>query len=195
MKINITKLGLRKKSAEVKTTVGVVEKAQNLQIQLLKSDAVDFTNDDPLAVLEAQKKMVQGLLQFMIDIFKLTDQEVEKIKSTLDFTDFQNFMAYVLFRFQGMSDEDWETVTKQQSEESADPKEKQLRLAKLINDLSISQQDMLFFKQQMMKQGILPDELNRQDYFEFMAVLNAKDKKKQVTDPVVELLNKRKGTD
>ncbi|WP_317209853.1 hypothetical protein [Lentilactobacillus otakiensis] len=54
---------------------------------------------------------------------------------------------------------------------------------------------MFFFKQQMMKQGILPDELNRQDYFEFMAVLNAKDKKKQVTDPVVELLNKRKGTD
>lgn len=32
-------------------------------------------------------------------------------------------MAYVLFRFQGMSDEDWETVTKQQTEESADPKE------------------------------------------------------------------------
>ncbi|MCT3559841.1 molecular chaperone [Lentilactobacillus buchneri] len=123
MKINITKLGLRKKSAEVKTTVGVVEKAQNLQIQLLKSDAVDFTNDDPLAVLETQKKMVQGLFQFMIDIFKLSDKEVEKIKSTLDFTDFQNFMAYVLFRFQGMSDEDWETVTKQQTEESADPKE------------------------------------------------------------------------
>jgi hypothetical protein len=123
MKINITKLGLRKKSAEVKTTVGIVEKAQNLQIQLLKSDAVDFTNDDPLAVLETQKKMVQGLLQFMIDIFKLSDKEVEKIKSTLDFTDFQNFMAYVLFRFQGMSDEDWETVTKQQTEESADPKE------------------------------------------------------------------------
>ena len=123
MKINITKLGLRKKSAEVKTTVGVVEKAQNLQIQLLKSDAVDFTNDDPLAVLETQKKMVQGLLQFMIDIFKLSDKEVEKIKSTLDFTDFQNFTAYVLFRFQGMSDEDWETVTKQQTEESADPKE------------------------------------------------------------------------
>ena len=123
MKINITKLGLRKKSAEVKTTVGVIEKAQNLQIQLLKSDAVDFTNDDPLAVLETQKKMVQGLLQFMIDIFKLSDKEVGKIKSTLDFTDFQNFMAYVLFRFQGMSDEDWETVTKQQTEESADPKE------------------------------------------------------------------------
>lgn len=123
MKINITRLGLRKKSAEVKTTVGVIEKAQNLQIQLLKSDAVDFTNDDPLAVLEMQKKMVQGLLQFMIDIFKLSDKEVEKIKSTLDFTDFQNFMAYVLFRFQGMSDEDWETVTKQQTEESADPKE------------------------------------------------------------------------
>mgnify|MGYP003361792038 FL=1 len=123
MKINITKLGLRKKSAEVKTTVGVIEKAQNLQIQLLKSDAVDFTNDDPLAVLETQKKMVQGLLQFMIDIFKLSDKEVEKIKSTLDFTDFQNFMAYVLFRFQGMSDEDWETVTKQQTEESADSKE------------------------------------------------------------------------
>ncbi|MBW0222334.1 phage tail assembly chaperone [Lentilactobacillus parabuchneri] len=123
MKINIAKLGLRKKSAEVKTTVGVVEKAQNLQIQLLKSDAVDFTNDDPLAVLETQKKMVQGLLQFMIDIFKLSDKEVEKIKFTLDFTDFQNFMAYVLFRFQGMSDEDWETVTKQQTEESADPKE------------------------------------------------------------------------
>ncbi|EHL96302.1 hypothetical protein HMPREF9103_02445 [Lentilactobacillus parafarraginis F0439] len=123
MKINITRLGLRKKSAEVKTTVGVIEKAQNLQIQLLKSDAVDFTNDDPLAVLETQKKMVQGLLQFMIDIFKLSDKEVEKIKSTLDFTDFQNFMAYVLFRFQGMSDEDWETVTKQQTEGSADPKE------------------------------------------------------------------------
>ncbi|KRK68010.1 hypothetical protein FC79_GL001030 [Lentilactobacillus buchneri DSM 20057] len=103
--------------------MGVIEKAQNLQIQLLKSDAVDFTNDDPLAVLETQKKMVQGLLQFMIDIFKLSDKEVEKIKSTLDFTDFQNFMAYVLFRFQGMSDEDWETVTKQQTEESADPKE------------------------------------------------------------------------
>lgn len=123
MKINITKLGLRKKSAEVKTTVGVVEKAQNLQIQLLKSDSIDFTNDDPLVVLETQKKMVQGLVQFMIDIFKLSDKEVEKIKSTLDFTDFQNFMAYVLFRFQGMSDEDWETVTKQQTEESADPKE------------------------------------------------------------------------
>lgn len=123
MKINITRLGLRKKSAEVKTTVGVVEKAQNLQIQLLKSDSIDFTNDDPLVVLETQKKMVQGLVQFMIDIFKLSDKEVEKIKSTLDFTDFQNFMAYVLFRFQGMSDEDWETVTKQQSEESADPKE------------------------------------------------------------------------
>ncbi|GAD17640.1 MULTISPECIES: phage tail assembly chaperone [Lentilactobacillus] len=123
MKINITRLGLRKKSAEVKTTVGVVEKAQNLQIQLLKSDSIDFTNDDPLVVLETQKKMVQGLVQFMIDIFKLSDKEVEKIKSTLDFTDFQNFMAYVLFRFQGMSDEDWETVTKQQTEESADPKE------------------------------------------------------------------------
>lgn len=123
MKINITRLGLRKKSAEVKTTVGVVEKAQNLQIQLLKSDSIDFTNDDPLVVLETQKKMVQGLVQFMIDIFKLSDKEVEKIKSTLDFTDFQNFMAYVLFRFQGMSDKDWETVTKQQTEESADPKE------------------------------------------------------------------------
>lgn len=27
------------------------------------------------------------------------------------------------YSFQGMSDEDWETVTKQQTEESADPKE------------------------------------------------------------------------
>lgn len=79
MKINITRLGLRKKSAEVKTTVGVVEKAQNLQIQLLKSDSIDFTNDDPLAVLETQKKMVQGLVQFMIDILSYPTKKLKRL--------------------------------------------------------------------------------------------------------------------
>lgn len=59
------------------------------------------------------------------------------------------------------------------------------RLNVLIHDLEDKQQDQLYFKQQMMANtGVLPSDLDEQDYYELIAINQAKPKKDRPEDPM-----------
>lgn len=59
------------------------------------------------------------------------------------------------------------------------------RLNVLIHDLEDKQQDQLYFKQQMMvNTGVLPSDLDNQDYYELIAINQAKPKKDRPEDPM-----------
>lgn len=122
MKINISKLGLKKKSAEVKTTVKVVNEATNLQILMLKMDKMQLDSDaDPLTVMEQSQKAVTAMTSFLQAVLKLSEKELDTVMNAVTMEELSNFISYVLARIQGLSEEQWQQTLKENSEEE-DPK-------------------------------------------------------------------------
>lgn len=122
MKINISKLGLKKKSAEVKTTVKVVNEATNLQILMLKMDKMQLDSDaDPLTVMEQSQKAVTAMTSFLQAVLKLSEKELDTVMNAVTMDELSNFISYVLARIQGLSEEQWQETLKENSEEE-DPK-------------------------------------------------------------------------
>ena len=122
MKISIAKLGLKKKSAEVKTTVKVVNEATNLQILMLKMDKMQLDSEaDPLTVMEQSQKAVTAMTSFLQAVLKLSEKELDTVMNAVTMDELSNFISYVLARIQGLTEEQWQQTLKENSEEE-DPK-------------------------------------------------------------------------
>lgn len=122
MKISIAKLGLKKKSAEVKTTVKVVNEATNLQILMLKMDKMQLDSDaDPLTVMEQSQKAVTAMTSFLQAVLKLSEKDLDTVMNAVTMDELSNFISYVLARIQGLTDEQWQETLKENAEEE-DPK-------------------------------------------------------------------------
>lgn len=122
MKINIAKLGLKKKTAEVKTTVKVVNEATNLQILMLKMDKMQLDSEaDPLTVMEQSQKAVTAMTSFLQAVLKLSEKELDTVMNAVTMDELSDFISYVLARIQGLTDEQWQQTLKENSEEE-DPK-------------------------------------------------------------------------
>ena len=122
MKISIAKLGLKKKSAEVKTTVKVVNEATNLQILMLKMDKMQLDSDaDPLTVMEQSQKAVTAMTSFLQAVLKLSEKELDTVMNAVTMDELSNFISYVLARIQGLTEEQWQQTLKENAEEE-DPK-------------------------------------------------------------------------
>lgn len=122
MKINISKLGLKKKSAEVKTTVKVVNEATALQIMMLKMDKMQLDSDaDPLMVMEQTQKAVTAMTDFIQAVLKLSEKDLDTVMNAVTMDELSDFISYVLARIQGLSEEQWQQTLKENAEEE-DPK-------------------------------------------------------------------------
>lgn len=122
MKISIAKLGLKKKSAEVKTTVKVVNEATNLQILMLKMDKMQLNSDaDPLTVMEQSQKAVTAMTSFLQAVLKLSEKELDTVMNAVTMEELSDFISYVLARIQGLTEEQWQETLKENAEEE-DPK-------------------------------------------------------------------------
>lgn len=122
MKISIAKLGLKKKSAEVKTTVKVVNEATNLQILMLKMDKMQLDSEaDPLTVMEQSQKAVTAMTSFLQAVLKLSEKELDTVMNAVTMDELSNFISYVLARIQGLTDEQWQETLKENVDEE-DPK-------------------------------------------------------------------------
>ena len=122
MKINISKLGLKKKSAEVKTTVKVVNEATALQIMMLKMDKMQLDSDaDPLTVMEQTQKAVTAMTNFIQAVLKLSEKDLDMVMNAVTMDELSEFISYVLARIQGLSEDQWQETLKENSEEE-DPK-------------------------------------------------------------------------
>ncbi|WP_251953855.1 phage tail assembly chaperone [Levilactobacillus brevis] len=122
MKISIAKLGLKKKSAEVKTTVKVVNEATNLQILMLKMDKMQLDSDaDPLTVMEQSQKAVTAMTSFLQAVLKLSEKELDTVMNAVTMDELSDFISYVLARIQGLTEEQWQQTLKENAEEE-DPK-------------------------------------------------------------------------
>lgn len=121
MKISIAKLGLKKKSAEVKTTVKVVNEATNLQILMLKMDKMQLDSEaDPLTVMEQSQKAVTAMTSFLQTVLKLSEKELDTAMNAVTMDELSDFISYVLARIQGLTDEQWQETLKENEDE--DPK-------------------------------------------------------------------------
>ena len=122
MKISIAKLGLKKKSAEVKTRVKVVNEATNLQILMLKMDKMQLDSDaDPLTVMEQSQKAVTAMTSFLQAVLKLSEKELDTVMSAVTMDELSEFISYVLARIQGLSEEQWQQTLKENADDE-DPK-------------------------------------------------------------------------
>lgn len=122
MKINISKLGLKKKSAEVKTTVKVVNEATALQIMMLKMDKMQLDSEaDPLMVMEQTQKAVTAMTDFIQAVLKLSEKDLDTVMNAVTMDELSDFISYVLARIQGLSEEQWQETLKENAEEE-DPK-------------------------------------------------------------------------
>lgn len=122
MKISIAKLGLKKKSAEVKTTVKVVNEATNLQILMLKMDKMQLDSEaDPLTVMEQTQKAVTAMTNFIQAVLKLSEKDLDTVMNAVTMDELSDFISYVLARIQGLTEEQWQQTLKENAEEE-DPK-------------------------------------------------------------------------
>lgn len=121
MKISIAKLGLKKKSVEVKTTVKVVNEATNLQILMLKMDKMQLDSDaDPLTVMEQSQKAITAMTSFLQAVLKLSEKELDTVMNAVTMEELSDFISYVLARIQGLTEEQWQQTLKENEED--DPK-------------------------------------------------------------------------
>lgn len=122
MKINISKLGLKKKSAEVKTTVKVVNEATALQIMMLKMNKMQLDSEaDPLTVMEQTQKAVTAMTDFIQAVLKLSEKDLDTVMNAVTMDELSDFISYVLARIQGLSEEQWQQTLKENTE-NEDPK-------------------------------------------------------------------------
>jgi hypothetical protein len=123
LKINITDLGLKKKTAIVKPTMKVIDQSQLIQIGLLELDDPTVTKDlSMVEMIKRTRKTRQDVLTFIQDIFKLSDTDINKIIANLTENDLGNFLGYVTYRLQGFSDEQYELENKKEAATETDPK-------------------------------------------------------------------------
>ena len=121
MKIDISSLGLKKKSTEVKTTVKVVNEATSLQILMLKMNKLQLDSDsNPLEVMEQSQKAITAMTSFLQAVLKLSEKELDTVMNAVTMEELSDFISYVLARIQGLTEEQWQQTLKENEED--DPK-------------------------------------------------------------------------
>ena len=122
MKINISQLGLKKKSVDIKNTVKVVNQATKLQILMLKMDKLQLdANSDPLDVMEKSQDATDAMTEFIQRVLKLSESDMDKAADNVTMEELSNFVGYVLARIQGLTEEQWQDTLKE-NEDEEDPK-------------------------------------------------------------------------
>lgn len=126
IKINTKPLGI-KGPIEVKPTVGLTEEATNIMIEMLESEVqsdnhsnvVDEGNlsDEEKQKIEQEnlKNMLKEakdkqaitnhMLDFIKNTLKLTETQIKKVKYTINDNELGQFIAYLVQRIQGASEE------------------------------------------------------------------------------------------
>lgn len=126
IKINTKPLGI-KGPIEVKPTVGLTEEATNIMIEMLESEVqsdnhsnvVDEGNlsDEEKQKIEQEnlKNMLKEakdkqaitnhMLDFIKNTLKLTETQIKKVKYTINDNELGQFIAYLVQRIQGFSEE------------------------------------------------------------------------------------------
>lgn len=126
IKINTKLLGI-KGPIEIKPTVGLTEEATNIMIEMLESEVqsdnyskdIDEENlseeerqkieQDNLKKMLEEAKKSQATLNHMLDFIgttlKLTESQFKKVKNTISENELGQYIAYLVQRIQGMSEE------------------------------------------------------------------------------------------
>jgi len=123
MKIDISPLGLKKKTAVIKPTIKVTDQAQLIQIQVLEMQDPTITKDwSMVQSIKRAREARQTILEFYQDIFKLTDNDMKRIADNLTEGDIGDFFGYLTYRLQGFSDEQIKLEDEKQEKVETDPK-------------------------------------------------------------------------
>lgn len=134
MKINAKQIGFNK-PFNVKPSVKNYTKANEMLIKVLKLSANQTRNttlnptnpkyaDYLLKTIEQEQSVISDGLQFLQEIFKLNDKQVEHVEESIPgINEFANYLSYVIQRIKGMSDEQIKLENeKDRKKQNQDPK-------------------------------------------------------------------------
>lgn len=125
-KINVSKLGI-KNPIEIKLTIKNQDKADEMLIKLLQlsvnadaqSEKEDLKPAEVIEQLKQERTFTKEAFDFLKDVLKLTDKQVEDAKDELDFNELGQFLNYLIGRIKGQSEEQ---LAESLKEEEKDPK-------------------------------------------------------------------------
>lgn len=125
-KINVSKLGI-KNPIEIKLTIKNQDKADEMLIKLLQlsvnadaqSEKEDLKPAEVIEQLKQERTFTKEAFDFLKDVLKLTDKQVEDAKDILGFDELGQFLNYLIGRIKGQSEEQ---LAKSLQEEEKDPK-------------------------------------------------------------------------
>lgn len=122
-KIKLNKFGIRK-TVGVRLTFGLFEKLEETEIEI-----DELQDEGDLSEFEIKRNRIKStkkMVNLIQDVFDLTDEEISKIKDSVDPIQFGEAYFYVMMRIKGMSDSDYNLAIMEQKrkseEEKKDPK-------------------------------------------------------------------------
>lgn len=126
-KIKLNKFGIRK-AVNVRTTFGLLEKLDELDITLLELQ--DTENAEYIDIRRNNLKSARLKMEFVQAAFELSDEDIENIKNSISPEQFGEAFEYVTLRMRGVTDENYNVLVaeakREQEEQEADetdPKE------------------------------------------------------------------------
>lgn len=126
-KIKLNKFGIRK-TVNVRTTFGLLEKLDELDITLLELQ--DTENAEYIDIRRNNLKSARLKMEFVQAAFELSDEDIESIKNSISPEQFGEAFEYVTLRMRGVTDENYNVLVaeakREQEEQEADetdPKE------------------------------------------------------------------------
>ena len=126
-KIKLNKFGIRK-MVNVRTTFGLLEKLDELDITLLELQ--DTENAEYIDIRRNNLKSARLKMEFVQAAFELSDEDIENIKNSISPEQFGEAFEYVTLRMRGVTDENYNVLVaeakREQEEQEADetdPKE------------------------------------------------------------------------
>lgn len=134
MKINAKQIGFNK-PFNVKSSVKNYTRTNGMLIKILKLSANQTRNitlnptnpkyaDYLLKTIEQEQSVISDGLQFLQEVFKLNDKQVEHVEESIPgINEFANYLSYVIQRVKGMSDEQIKLENeKDRKKQNQDPK-------------------------------------------------------------------------
>lgn len=131
VKIRTEKIGLRK-PINVHASVSNVDRADEMMIALLSLDATFAEqeeaedSDDPKAQaakaldgLKKEREFTRKSLQFLQDVLKLSDKQLNSVKEHIDFDTLGDYLNYVCGRIKGMPESAFKDVKPAPKDQSA----------------------------------------------------------------------------
>lgn len=124
-KIKLNKFGLRK-TANIRLTFGLLEKLDELDVTLL-----ELQDTEDLEYIDVRKNALKSVhlkINFIQNVFDLSDEDIENIKDKISPEQFGEAFEYVTLRMRGVTDANYELLVKeakreQEEVDELDPKE------------------------------------------------------------------------